>query len=113
MAQPGSSHSFTRMEDLPSATSSVAAFEPEDHHLRHFLIKTRELRGLSPKQLPLPFLGEVGDFTLAASTILPLLCSITHAMAATLNGVEELRLQTSNLEARVVNSLPDDIDYSV
>jgi len=73
MAQPGSTHSFTPMEDLPSASSSVAAFEPEDRHPRHFLLETRGLTGLSPEQLPIPSLGEIGDFTLAESTILPLL----------------------------------------
>ena len=60
MAQPGTSHSFTPMEDLPSATSSVAAFKPEDRHLRHFLLKTREPTGLSSKQLPIPSLGGGG-----------------------------------------------------
>jgi len=112
MAQPGSTHSFTPMEDLPSPSSSVAAFEPEDRHLRHFLLETRGLRGLSPKQLAIPSLGEIGDFTLAESTILPLLCSMTHAIAATLKAVEELRLQTSDLEARVANSVPDVTDHS-
>jgi len=100
------------MEDLPSASASVAAFEPEDRHLRHFLLETRGLTGLSPEQLPISSLGEIGDFTLAESTILPLLCSMTHAIAATLKAVEELRLQTSDLEARVANSLPDVTDHS-
>ena len=112
MAPPGSSHSFTPIENFPSATFSVAAFEPENRHLRHFLLKTRELAGLSPEQLPVPSLEDVGDFTLAESTILPLLCSMTHAMATTLKAVEKLRLQTSDLEARVANSLPDIIDHS-
>ena len=100
------------MVDLPSGTSSVAACEPEVGHLRHFLHKTRELTGLSPVQVPVPSLGEVGDFTLAESTMLPVLCSITHAMAATLKAVEELRLQTSDLEARVTDSLPHVSDHS-
>jgi len=37
---------------------------------------------------------------------------MTHAIAATLKAVEELRLQTSDLEARVANSLPDVTDHS-
>ena len=113
MGQPSSPHSFALMEDLPSATSSVVAFEPADRHLRFFLIKTRELTGLSHEQLPVPSLGEVADITLAESTILPLLCSMTNAMAATLKAMEELPLQTSDLEARVPNSLPEGIDHSV
>ena len=112
MAQPGSSHSFTPMEDLPSATSSIAAFKPEDRHLTHFLLKTRELTGLSSKQLPIPLLGEVGDLTLAESTILPLFCSMTHAMASVLKPVEELRLKRNDLEAQVANSLLVVTDHS-
>jgi len=54
----------------------------------------------------------MADFTLAESTILPLLWSMTHAMAATLKAVEELRLQTSDLEAHVAHSLPEVTDYS-
>jgi len=113
MAQPGSPHSFAPMEDLPSSISSVVAFKPEARHLRHFLIKTCQLTGLSHQQLPVPSLGEAGEFTLAESTILPLLCSMTHAMAATLKAVEELRLQTSDLDAHVPNSFPEGIDHSV
>lgn len=100
------------MEDVPSATFSVTAFEHENCHLRHFLLKTHALTGLLPEQLPVPSLEEVGDFILAESTILPLLCSMTYAMAATLKGVEKLCLETSDLEARVANSLPDIIDHS-
>jgi len=112
MAQPGSSHSFTPMEDLPSATSSVADCQPEDRHLYHFLLKTRQLTGLTAEQLPVPSLSEIGDVSLADSTILPLLCSLVHAMSAMGNEIEELRLQTSDLESRVANSFPEGVDHS-
>jgi len=107
MAQPGSSHSFTPMEDLPSATASVADFEPEDRHLHHFLLKTRQLTGRTAEQLPVPSLSQTGDISLANSTILPLLYSLVHAMSAMAKEMEELRLQTSDLESRVANSLPE------
>jgi len=112
MAQPGLCHSFTLMDDLPSATCSVTDIDPEDFHLRHFLLKTCELRGLSPEERPVPSLGGIGDFTSAESTILPLLCSMTYAMAAMGKAMEELRLQTSDLEVRVANSLPDVTNHS-
>jgi len=112
MAWPGWPHSFTPIDDLTSATSSVAAFEPEDCYLRDFLLKTREITGRLPKQLHVPSLAEVGDLTLAQRTILPLHCSMTHAMASVFKAVEELHLQTSDLEARVANSLPHVTDHS-
>jgi len=112
MAQPGSSHSFTPMEDLPSATSSVADCQPEDRHLHHFLLKTRQLTGLTAEQLPVPSLSEIGDVSLADSTILPLLCSLVHAMSAMGKEIEQLRLQTSDLESRVANCFPEGVDHS-
>jgi len=71
MAQPGSSHLFTPMEDLPSATASVADFETEDRHLHHFLLKTRQLTHLTAEPLPVSCLSKIGDVSLADSTILP------------------------------------------
>jgi len=112
MAQPGSSHSFTPMADLPSATPSVAEYQPGDCHLHHFLLKTRQLTGLTSEQLRIPSLSEIGDVSLADSTILPLLCSLVHAMSALRKEMEELRLQTSNLESRVANSFPEGVDHS-
>jgi len=112
MAQPGSSQSFTPMEDLPSATASVADFEPEDRHLHHFLLKTRKLNGLTAEQLPVPSLSQIGDVSLADSTILPLLCFLVHAMSAMGKEMEELSLQTSDLESGVANSLPEGVDHS-
>ena len=73
--------------------------------MRHFLLKTHELTALSPEQLPLPSLGEAGDFTLAKSTILPLLYSMTQGMGATLKAVEELCLHTTDHEAPLANTL--------
>ena len=112
MAQPGSSHSFTPMEDLPSATPSVAECQPEDRHLHHFLLKTRQLTGLTPEQLSVPSLSEIGDVSLADSANLPLLCSLVHAMSAMGKEMEVLRLQTSDLESRVANSFPEGVDHS-
>jgi len=112
MAQPGSSHSFTPMEDLPSATPSVADCQPEDRHLHHFLLKTRQLSGLTAEELPIPSLSEIGDVSLVDSTILPLRCSLVHAMFAMGKEMEELRLQTSDLESRVANSSPEGVDHS-
>ena len=112
MAQPGWSHSFTPMEDLPSATPSVADCQPEYRHLHHVLLKTRQLTGLPAEQLPVPSLSEIGDVSLADSTILPLLCSLVHAMSAMGKEMEELPLQTSDLESRVPNSLPEGVDHS-
>jgi len=99
MAQPGSSHSFTPIEDLPSATSSVADCQPEDRHLHRFLLKTSQLTGLTAEQLPVPSLSEIGDVSLPDSTILPLLCSLVHAMSAMGKEMEELlsRQATSSL----------------
>lgn len=77
----------------------MAPWKPEDGHLRHFLFNTSELTGLYPVQRPIPSLGEVGDFTQAESTILPLLCFMTQAIAATIKAVEERRLLTSKLKA--------------
>ena len=111
MAHPGSSHSFTPMEDLPSVTASVADFEPEDSHLHHFLLKTRQLTGLTAEQLPVPSLSEIGDVSLAYSR-LPPLSSLVHAMSAMGNAMEDLRLQTSDLMSRVANSLPEGVDQS-
>jgi len=100
------------MEDLPSATSSVADCQPEDRHLHHFLLKTRQLTGLTAEELPVPSLSEIGDVSLVDSTILPLLCSLVHAMSAMGREMEELRLQTSDLESRVANSFPEGVDHS-
>ena len=61
--QPASSHSYTPMEDLPSATSSVAAFKHEDCHLGTFLLNTRKLTGLSPDQLPVVSLEAIGNIS--------------------------------------------------
>jgi len=111
MAQPGSSHYFSPMEDIPSATFFVVAFDEEDRHLRHFLRKTREITGLSPEHLPLPSLRGIGHFSLAESTILPLLYSLVHAISAMGQALEELRLQLTDLGAHVANSLPDVTDH--
>jgi len=100
------------MEDLPSATASVADIEPEDRHLHHFFLKTRQLTGLTAEQLPVPSLGEIGDVSLADSTILPLLGSLVHTMSVMGKEMEELRLQTSDLESCVANSLPEGVDHS-
>ena len=100
------------MEDLPSATPSVAECQPEDRHLHHFLLKTRQLNGLTAEQLPVPSLSKIGDVSLADSRILPLLCSLVHAMSAMGKEMEELRLQTSDLESRVANSFPEGVDHS-
>jgi len=110
--QPGSSHSFTPMEDLPSAPASMADFKPEDGHLHNFLQKTRQLTGLTAEQLPVPSLSEIGDVSLADRMILLLLCSLVHAMSAMGKEMKELRLQTSDLESRVPNSLPEGVDHS-
>jgi len=112
MAQTASSHLFTPMEDLPSATSSLADCQPEDRHLHHFLLKTTQLTGLTAEQLPVLSLSEIGDVSLADSTILPLLCSLVHAMSAMGKEMEELRLQTSDVESRVANSFPEGVDHS-
>lgn len=63
------------------------------------------------EDLPVLSLWEVGDFTLAESTILPLLCSVTHAMASVLKAAEEVGFQTSGLQASVANSLPNCINH--
>jgi len=112
MAQPGSSPSFTPIEYLPTASGSVADFEPEDSHPHHFHLKTRQLTGLTAEQLPVPSVSEIGDVSLTDSTILPLLCSLVHAMSAMGKEMEELHLQTSDLESRVANSLPQGVDHS-
>jgi len=93
-------------------TASVAEFEPEDLNLHHFLLKTRQLTGLTAEQLPVPFPSEIGDVSLADSTILPLLCSLVHAMSAMGKEMEELHLQTGDLESCVANSLPQGVDHS-
>ena len=111
LAQPDSSHSCTPMENHPSATVSVADFEPEDRQLHHFLLKPRQLTNLAAEQLPVPSLSEIGEVSLADSTILPLLCSLVHAMSAIDKEMEELRLQISDLESPVANSLPEGVDH--
>jgi len=113
MAQPGLSHSFTPMEDLPAATASVADFNSEDHHLHHFLLKTRQPTGRTAEQLPIPSLSEIGDIFLADTTILPLLCSVVHAMSEMGKEMKELGPQTSDLESCVANSLPKGVDHSI
>ena len=110
IAQTCSSHSFTLIEDLPSATPTIASFNSEDCHLSHFSLKTCAILHPSTKQLPLPSLAGMWDFTLAESTIPVLLGSLVHAMSIIGKAIEKLRLQISQLEAYVANSLPSGID---
>jgi len=112
MAQPGASHSFTPMQDLPAAYASVADFEPKGSHHYHFLLMTLKLTGLTPEQRPVLSLSDIGDLSRANSTILSLLCSLVHAMSAMGKEMEELRLQTSDLESPVANTLPEGVDHS-
>ena len=90
----------------------MAECQPEDRHLHHFLLKTRQLTVLTAEQLPVPSLSDIGDVSLADSTILPLLCSLVHAMSAMGKEMEELRLQTSDLESRAANSFPEGVGHS-
>lgn len=62
------------------------------------------------EHLPVPSLSQIGDISLTDCILLPLLCSLVHAMSTMGKEREELCLQTSDLESCIANSLPEGVD---